>query len=102
MTMSTMILLMMEMMMFIVIRMNCSSLQNVLDYEGDVEADMCMTFQVMMIIMMLIIIIVMISMNIMMIIIAMITMRIMIIINLIIIAPLRSLLVSMGRSKQST
>ena len=22
------------------------SLQNVLDYEGDVEADMCMTFQV--------------------------------------------------------
>ena len=24
------------------------SLQNVLDYEGDVEADMCMTFQVVM------------------------------------------------------
>ena len=97
MTMSTMILLMMEMMMFIVIRMNCSSLQNVLDYEGDVEADMCMTFQVMKINMRLIN---MNSMNIMIII--MIIMTIVISMNLIIIAPFRSLLVSTGRSKQST
>ena len=60
--------------MFCDFRMNYFSLQNVLDYEGDVEADMCMTFQVMMINMrLIIIIIIMISMNIMMIIIAMIT-----------------------------